>query len=136
AVDARSDIFSVGTVLYEMLAGRPPFAGDTAADTMAAILKEEPPRPPSSNVPAALLRIVARCLEKTREMRFQSARDLAFGLEVLSESTATAAPSTDRPRWLRRRALPWIVAGALALGLAGVIAWTLRRPLPPLAVTR
>ena len=87
----------------------------------------------------ALARIVARCLEKTREMRFQSARDLAFGLEVLSESTPTAAPAparADRPRWLRKRALPWVVAGALAFGLAGAVAWNLRRPAPPLAVTR
>ena len=83
AVDARSDIFSVGTVLYEMLTGRPPFTRTTAADTMAAILREDPPERLSTNVPPALARIVSRCLEKTREMRFQSARDLAFGLDLL-----------------------------------------------------
>ena len=93
AVDARSDIFSFGTVLYEMLTGRPPFTRETAAETMAAILKEDPPQPLSTDVSPALARIVSRCLEKTREMRFQSARDLAFGLEVLSDTAAAAPPA-------------------------------------------
>ena len=82
AVDARSDIFSFGAVLYEMLTGRPAFTRGTAAETMAAILKEDPPEPLPPNVPPALERIVSRCLEKTREARFQSARDLAFALGV------------------------------------------------------
>ena len=93
AVDARSDIFSFGTILYEMLTGRPAFTRETTAETMAAILKEDPPEPLPATVPPALERIVSRCLEKAREMRFQSARDLAFGLEVLSGTSATAAPA-------------------------------------------
>ena len=94
AVDARSDIFSFGAILYEMLTGRPAFTRETAAETMAAILKEDPPEPLPTTVPPALERIVSRCLEKTRETRFQSARDLAFGLEVLS---GTPPPRRRRP---------------------------------------
>src|SRR4029078_5523588 len=88
-VDARSDIFSAGAVLSEMLTGRPAFARGTSAETTAAILKEEPPATFPTKVPLALERIVVRCLEKAREARFQSARDLAFGLEVLSGTNAT-----------------------------------------------
>ena len=102
-VDARSDIFSVGIVLHEMLTGKPVFARETAAETMTAILNEDPNEPLPGKVPPALVRIVSRCLEKTREMRFQSARDLAFGLEVLSDTGAAAvldANETPRRRWL------------------------------------
>jgi len=95
-VDVRSDLFSFGTILYEMLTGRPPFARETAAETMTAILKEEPPKPLGTDVSPALARIVTRCLENTREMRFQSARDLAFGLEVLSDTAAAAIVASPR----------------------------------------
>ena len=97
-VDARSDLFSFGAVLHEILTGRPAFARGTAAETTAAILKEEPAQPISTDVPVALARIVSRCLEKTRETRFQSARDLAFGLEVLSDTSASAAQATVQGR--------------------------------------
>jgi serine/threonine protein kinase len=134
-----SDLFSVGTILYEMLTGRPAFTRETAPETMTAILKEDPPPPSSTNVSAALARIVARCLEKTREMRFQSARDLAFGLEVLSDTSAaaTVAPAavTGFPLWLRHP-LSWAVAGALVLGVAAAVTWNLERPAPPLRVTK
>jgi len=81
-VDHRSDLFSLGVVLYEMVTGRRAFARDTAADTMSAILKEEPadPSSPAGSVPPALSRAIAHCLEKRPEERFQSARDLAFDL--------------------------------------------------------
>lgn len=85
ATDARSDLFSLGAILYEMLAGRVAFARETPAETMSAILNEEPPGLPV-DVPASLARIVSRCLEKAREVRFQSARDLAFALDFLSEA--------------------------------------------------
>jgi len=92
AVDARSDIFSLGLVLYEMLSGRPAFVRETAPETMTAVLKEEPPDLDATVTPA-LVRIIARCLEKPREARFQSARDLAFGLDVLSGTHASAQPA-------------------------------------------
>jgi len=106
---------------------------------MAAILKEDPRDPLPATVPPALARIVSRCLEKTRETRFQSARDLAFALEVLSDTAATAAlaspPATGFSRWLRHP-LSWVAAGALALALAGAAARNFERPVPPLAVMR
>jgi len=133
AVDARSDLFSLGTILSEMLTGRSPFTRETAAETMTAILKEDAPHLP--DVSPALARIVARCLEKTREMRFQSAHDLAFGLEMLSETGGAAAAPALRARG-PRRVLPWVVAGALAIGLAVALAWNLGRPAPTVPVTR
>jgi Tol biopolymer transport system component len=124
-VDHRSDLFSLGTVLHEMVTGRPAFTRETGADTMAAILKEEPAEPLSADIPPALAQIVARCLEKSRETRFQSARDLAFALDVLTGTgTAAAALSAESPRSVRGRALPWAMAGALAVGLTlAMIAW-------------
>jgi Tol biopolymer transport system component len=114
--DARSDIFALGTILYETLAGRRPFVGSSLAETLAAILGPEPPTLAASgvSVPSALDRIVMRCLARRREDRFQSARDLAFALESLSEiPTATTGEG-------RRSARLWGTGVALAalLGLA------------------
>jgi len=97
--DARSDIFSFGAILYEMLAGKQAFKGDSAADTMSAILREDPPdlSVTNENVPPGLERIVRHCLEKSPERRFQSARDLAFDLEALSSDSAPRRPA-DVPR--------------------------------------
>jgi len=120
-VDHRSDIFSFGTVLYELLTGRSPFARATAADTMAAILKEDPPELTIPGIPAALWRIVSRCLEKSRETRFQSARDLGFGLEFLSGEVGRQGTVARRPRLLRRRDFLWAVAGTLGLGVVGTV---------------
>src|ERR1700694_2846463 len=82
--DARSDIFSFGAILYEMLSGKRAFHGGSAADTMSAILKEDPPdlSVTNQNIPPSLERIVRHCLEKNPEERFQAARDLAFDLAV------------------------------------------------------
>jgi eukaryotic-like serine/threonine-protein kinase len=82
-IDARSDIFSFGAVLYEMTSGKRAFRGDTTADTISAILKEEPPdfSATGRDVPPLLERIVHHCLEKDPAARFQSARDIAFALE-------------------------------------------------------
>ena len=133
-IDARSDIFSVGTVLHEMLTGRPAFSRDTAADTLAAVLMDEPAGPLPANVPPALERIVSRCLEKSRETRYQSARDLAFGLEVLSDTAASAAspavPSVASWRW--RVALG--IAAVLILLLAAASVWPGRSGAPALNV--
>ncbi|HVE66145.1 MAG TPA: protein kinase, partial [Thermoanaerobaculia bacterium] len=92
--DARSDIFSFGAILYEMLSGKRAFHGDSAADTMSAILREDPPdlSATNTNINPGLDRVVRHCLEKNPEERFHSAHDLAFDLEALSGlSGATSA---------------------------------------------
>lgn len=94
ALDPRSDLFSFGAVLWEMLMGRKAFARPSAAETLAAILTEDPPsleRAPAP-VPPGLQRVVAHCLDKRAEGRFQSARDLAFALEAISEVPLARAP--------------------------------------------
>jgi eukaryotic-like serine/threonine-protein kinase len=93
ALDPRSDIFSFGAILYEMLSGKKAFHGETAADTMSSILKEEPPElaETNRNVSPALERIVHHCLEKNPESRFHSASDIAFDLEHLSGLSGSSA---------------------------------------------
>jgi Tol biopolymer transport system component len=122
-VDVRSDIFSVGAVLHEMLTGRPAFARGTPADTMVAILREEPEPPLPPGVSPGVERIVSRCLDKAREARFQSARDLAFGLEVLSD---TQVPSLRAPLGAARRSRLVIGATALLVLLTAGAAWLVR----------
>jgi Tol biopolymer transport system component len=92
-VDHRSDIFSLGAILYEMLSGGRAFRGDSAADAMSAILKDDPPELSGDGlqVAPALDRVVHRCLEKSRDERFHSAHDLAFALEAISGSSATSS---------------------------------------------
>ena len=124
-IDARSDIFSLGAVLYEMLAGRPAFARQTGADMTAAILKEEPLAAFPHTLPPALERIVGRCLEKPREARFQSARDLAFALEGLS------GPGALRPG--RALTVVGLVALAAAASAAAWIALDWQPPPPDFA---
>jgi eukaryotic-like serine/threonine-protein kinase len=91
--DHRSDIFSFGSILYEMLSGQRAFRGETPADTMSAILKEEPAElsEAARNVPPALERMVRHCLEKNPAQRFQSAGDLAFNLEALTDSSVLSS---------------------------------------------
>src|SRR5262245_8671819 len=115
--DHRSDIFSFGTILYEMLSGRRAFKGNSAVETMNAILKEDPPdlAQTSRALPPALDRIVRHCLEKAPEQRFQSARDVAFDLEAVSELSAPAAPPPVlAPRRTRRAVLAALGLAALA----------------------
>jgi serine/threonine protein kinase/WD40 repeat protein len=92
-VDTRSDIFAFGAILYEMLTGNRAFKRSSSIETLSAILKEDPPELAESlpNVPPALERLTRRCLEKDRELRFQSARDLAFNLETMS---SVSSPGT------------------------------------------
>jgi serine/threonine protein kinase len=127
-VDHRSDLFSFGAVLYEMVSGRRAFSGASSIEVMHAILKEEPPDLPAS-VPPALDRIVRRCLEKEPARRFQSAADLAFALQPSSPSLSRVAEPKRRgwPRWVA-------VAGALMAAMGAAFLW-LRRPLPPPRVT-
>src|SRR6266699_2454034 len=117
--DARSDIFSFGAVFYEMLTGKRAFKRETSAETMTAILREDPPELNDTGWqgPLALQRILVRCLEKNVERRFQSASDLAFAIESLNgTSTVKSVPQPDS----RRARLPWAAAalGVLVLGAA------------------
>ncbi|HTO89084.1 MAG TPA: protein kinase [Thermoanaerobaculia bacterium] len=118
-LDPRSDIFSFGSVLYEMLSGRRAFQRDTVAETMAAILKEDPPEISESGrkVSPALERLVRHCLEKSPESRFQSVRDLAFALESLPSFSGAAGVAQEQASTIRPRAraagLLWAAAGAV-----------------------
>jgi eukaryotic-like serine/threonine-protein kinase len=149
-VDHRADLFALGVILHELLSGRRAFARDSAAETMTAILKEEPPSlGVGSMVPFALQRIVSRCLEKAPSARFQSAVDLAFALETVTTQSGpaqsgpaqsgaaehTLVPSASRSTrvWTRLR---WVVVPlSLVIGAAG--AWLTVRNTPVAApVTR
>jgi len=122
SVDHRSDIFSFGCVLYEMLAGRAPFSRGTAADTTSAILKEEPPAlvPIRGEIPSGLEEIVHRCLEKGVEARFHSAHDLAHDLGWVVAETREAKGAVKPARWAHRRAVG-IVAAVALLAVAGAV---------------
>ena len=138
-VDHRSDIFSLGTILYELLSGKRAFKRETNAETMAAILRDEPPELSESerNISPALDRIVKHCLEKDRDHRFQSARDIAFNLlehsspAVAGSGRETAAPVSGAG--FRVAVLPFKYSGgnadlsALAEALAGDIITGLSR---------
>ncbi len=121
-VDGRSDIFSLGAVLLEMLTGQPAFGAPSAAETMSAILTRDPVSHESSDLPPgappALIQIVRHCLEKDPKERFQSARDIAFGLEVLSGAQPrTAVVRTPNRRRLLLYGAAALVVVALVLGL-------------------
>jgi hypothetical protein len=132
--DAKSDIFSFGSVLYEMLSGDRAFRGDSAAETMAAIAQKDPPElaEPSGRFPAAVERILRHCLEKRPEDRFHTAHDLAFALDA-----ATGASSAPRvavePGKRRGSAVPWMLAAAVAVValVAGLLAGLRLARTPP-----
>jgi serine/threonine protein kinase len=128
AVDHRTDVFSFGAVFYEMLSGRRAFHGESAVETLNAILKEDPAdlTTTNPNVAPALERVVSHCLEKSADRRFQSATDIAFALESLSNATSHSSlqsvtqmspgPARNRERmiWIAVCALLFLTASAFA----------------------
>jgi len=125
--DYRADIFAFGAILYEMLAGKRAFQKPTSPETMSAILNEDPPSisEVTTSIPPALQRVVHRCLEKSPEQRFQSASDLAFALDALSEHSGAAAPSSKEP-W--RISKLWPAAALLLVVIAVVLVIRFRTP--------
>jgi len=136
-VDARADVFSLGIVFHEMLAGRHPFARETGAETMTAILREEPADLASTAppIPLVLEKIVCHCLEKDPSVRMQSARDVVFALETLSDlarAEPAGRPTPVATGWFRRH---WaVLAGSVLvvaiLAIVAVFAPRLLRPIP------
>jgi serine/threonine protein kinase/Tol biopolymer transport system component len=152
-IDHRSDIFSFGAILYEMLSGKRAFRGDSMAETMSAILREDPPDLSETNktVSPALERVVHHCLEKNPAERFHSARDLAFAIESLSGSATISGKTATMPtitesstavglsRWLGNVRVAWIVAAVFLVALVTVLALVLlyfRQPSSPSQITR
>jgi len=134
-LDHRSDLFSFGAILYEMIAGKRAFKGDSSVETMNAILKEEPPELSQSGLQSSpgLERIVRHCLEKEPGMRFQSARDLAFDLESLSSTSATgvsAAVTSAKTHPVARFRAPLLVAIPLLLITVATAFWAGRTTVP------
>jgi eukaryotic-like serine/threonine-protein kinase len=134
AADHRADIFAFGAILYEMLTGKRAFQRSTSAETMTAILKEDPPGisqvAPAS--PPALQRVVHRCLEKNPERRFQSASDLAFALEALSDSGGTASLAHPSQSKAGEASWRWLAVVLAAVVVGGAIwAWLSSSPRPP-----
>jgi serine/threonine protein kinase/Tol biopolymer transport system component len=134
--DHRTDIFAFGAILYEMLSQRRAFQKPTSAETMNAILNEEPAAVSqiSREIPPALQRTVHRCLEKSPEQRFQSASDLAFALEALSDSSVTPASARFAVSSRRRDWRLVVRLLGLVLVLAGIVAWLWWPPAVPVVV--
>ncbi|HSB10874.1 MAG TPA: protein kinase [Blastocatellia bacterium] len=144
-IDHRTDIFSFGLILYEMLAGRRAFTSDSAIEVMNAILKEQPPELSETNskINPALEQIVRRCIEKKPEMRFHSAHDLGFALSTLTApsdsrlETAASLPAVTeaarRPTLFGNARLAWIAAFVLLLVALSMAAVAYLRPAPAVA---
>jgi Tol biopolymer transport system component len=137
--DARSDIFSFGAVLFEMLSGRRAFERATAVETMTAILREDPPEATTTgvHVPLALERVIRHCLEKEPEERFRTAHDLAFALEAAGGSSSSSSGAAAVPEARRSRALV-LAAGALLCAVAGgaIVLLAGRTPPPGLVAVK
>ncbi len=137
AAGPRSDLFALGAVLYELASGRRPFAGPTAAETMTAILRDDPPAlaatPPE--LAPALDRIVRHAIEKDPDDRFQSARDFAFALQGFTDaggsgSGAAAARAATAPRVRPRERLAWMAAAVFAVATVTAVAWPRTKETP------
>jgi Tol biopolymer transport system component len=142
AVDHRADIFAFGAILYEMLTGKRAFQRSTSAETMTAILRDDPPSisQVAPLTPPGMQRVVQRCLEKNPEQRFQSAADLAFALEALSETSSLAGAVSGAAEPGKRKpskAARWI-GGSITFCAIAAIAYfllTSRERAPALRVT-
>jgi eukaryotic-like serine/threonine-protein kinase len=148
-VDHRSDIFAFGLIFYEMLAGKPAFTGNSIADLMSAVLKEEPEELSDTNpsISIALEKIVRRCLDKKRERRFQSTSDLCFAIEALTTASGSRLEPVAAPTLMTERSgktplsgnprLAWAVAaGLLLVVLAFGWVWFTRKPTTDASVVR
>jgi Tol biopolymer transport system component/predicted Ser/Thr protein kinase len=133
-VDARSDIFSFGAVLYEMVTGRRAFGGKTVSDTLQAVVKDQP-QPPRERVPAlpeALERLILLCLRKEPDRRFQHMSDVKVQLIEVKEASGSGSgvsavlPMANTRRWLRRA--PWAAAAILLLAVASLAVQRLWQP--------
>jgi serine/threonine-protein kinase len=137
--DHRSDVFSFGVVVYEMLTGRQPFQGDTAAEVLASVLVRDPElsRLPASLNPR-LTDLIRRCLEKSAKRRWQAIGDVRAEIEAIAAMPAvmpTTALAFAPPRPLWRRAVPVVSAALVTGALAAAAAWSLK-PAPPREVAR
>jgi Tol biopolymer transport system component len=127
-VDHRTDVFSLGVMLYEMVAGRRPFEGETASDVIAAILQNDPPplTAPGADAPRELERIVSKTLRKEREERYQTVEDLLFDLKNFQQGSHSSAASVavDRgAKRLRSWVVPTLISLAVLLAVAGGLFW-------------
>src|SRR5262249_5118075 len=111
AADGRSDVFSLGAVMYELFSGQRAFDGETPADVLTAVLRNDPAELPSS-VPAGVRQIVERCLDKDPARRFQSTQDLAFALRAVAGSSLTAvvSPAISEPPAAKTKLAWWPIA--------------------------
>ena len=143
-IDGRSDIFSFGATVYEMLTGKKAFEGKSAASVMSKIMQVDPPAissldPPGKSLPPALDRVVKKCLAKEQDDRWQSARDLHDNLEWIKDAASqigmpdSLEAKSATPAW--KLALPWAVAAILSIAV-GFAVWMLRTPAPQPSVAR
>jgi serine/threonine protein kinase/Tol biopolymer transport system component len=134
SVDQRTDIFAFGAILYEMVMGKRSFLKSTEADTVSAILNEEPPSISqlAPDAPPALDRVIRRCIEKNPEQRFHSASDLAFALEALSDPGTSRSGIHPVPPDTRPSTRPVLMLSAvLLLGIVVFLAYLWMKPVPP-----
>jgi len=131
--DHRTDLFAFGAILYEMVMGKRTFQKATDADTVSAILNEEPPSISqfAPDTPPALERVVHRCLEKNPELRFHSASDLAFALEALSDASSRSGAHPNRNAASKRSKPLWIGAALFVIGSVVAFGHLLLQPAAP-----